>query len=78
MRLHYERNGVEPTSKRSDHLAYNLQGSGIIKMIRNLGPSLGKQLPTLAQKDVYGTTTNTWRKKPAPRFLTMLTCIFRI
>ena len=47
-----------------------MQGSGIIKMIRNLAQVLVK-LQTLAQKDVYG-TTRTRGVKSRPPIFTML------
>ena len=51
--------------EKVDHLAYKnlcvLQGSGIIKMIRNLA-----KLQTLYTERCIWDYTNTWRKKPAP------------
>ena len=70
MRLHVKET-VWNRPEKVDHLAYNnlcvLQGSGIIKMIRNLAKSLVK-LQTLYTERCIWDYTNTWHKNPTPKF----------
>ena len=66
--------------EKVDHLAYKnlcvLQGSGIIKMIRNLAKSW-ESYKHCTQKDIYGTQQTRGVKILPPSF-TMLHDIFRI
>ena len=58
-------------SEKVDYLVYKyscvLQGSGIIKMIRNLAKSR-QSYKHCTQNDVYGTTRVHGEKKPTPDF----------
>ena len=61
-------------SEKVDHLVYKysrvLQGSGIIKMIRNLAKSW-QSYKHCTQNDVYGTTRPHGEKKPTPPIFTI-------
>ena len=67
-------------SGKVDHLVYQyscvLQGSGIIKMIRNLAKSW-ESYKHCTQNDVYG-TTRAHGEKNLPPIFTMFHVIFRI
>ena len=67
-------------SGKVDHLVYKyscvLQGSGIIKMIRNLAKSW-QNFNHCTQNDVYG-TTRAHGEKTYPPIFTMFHVIFRI